>query len=118
MPFSFTPAGFLESIADGAEAVTLILTRGEEQERVAIANALQQPLSRSLATRSNVQIEGDEVVWNVSEAELNPSSNGRDIRFGDIVEVSETERYRVVMARRVTLKTRWELICRTHVGAV
>lgn len=115
---AFAPSGFLESICDGTEAVTLIIERNDDKERVAIAHAKRHPMTRALAARSGVQIEGDQIVWNISNAELNPSSNGRDIREGDVIEVSATERFKVNQASHVTMRSRWELVCRAVIGIV
>ncbi len=119
MTFSFSPGNFLESIADGTEAVTAILkSRGGEDVRVSIGHALRQPMTRSIANRSGVQVQGDELVWNVSDAELNPSSEGRKFREGDVIEVSATERYKVNTAVLTTMRTRWELTARKIVGQI
>lgn len=115
---AFVPSGFLESICDGTESVTLIIERHENKERVSIAHAKRHPMTRALAARSGVQIEGDQIVWNISNAELNPASNGRDIREGDVIEVSATERFRVNQAMHVTMRTRWELVCRAVIGVI
>ncbi len=114
----FNPGNFLEMIADGTEAVTLIIERNDDRERVAIGHALRQPMTRSIASRAGVQVEGDQIVWNVSHAELNPASNGRDIREGDVIEVSATERYKVNVAMHATMRTRWELVCRAVIGVI
>lgn len=114
----FSPGNFLETIADGTEAVTLIIERNEDKERVSIGHALRQPMTRALAARSGVQVEGDQIVWNISNAELNPASNGRDIREGDVIEVSATERFKVNQATLATMRTRWELVCRAVIGVI
>lgn len=108
---TFSPANFLEAVADGTEAVTLGLVRSASTANVSIAHALRGPLTRRLAAlQSTLQLEGDETVFQISAAELNPNGEGRTIRQGDTITDASNAVFIVQSAALTTMRTRWEII--------
>jgi hypothetical protein len=96
---------------DGLTSGTVTLKRyGASDVTVSVTAALPQPLDNRMQTFNGVVLTGDEVIINIKQKELNPSSNGRAIMPNDEITVGGIT-YNVVSARLATVKTRWECAC-------
>jgi hypothetical protein len=96
---------------DNTEAVTVSLVR-DSTTTVSISAALQQDVSRRTESYLGVHVTGDETIWHVPNALLNPASNGREILIDDLITDAGGLVWAVVAVTRAAWKTRWECLCR------
>jgi len=79
---------------------------------VNVYNAWQKPISGKLKEYGHLNVQGDETLLHIPDHELNPASNGRQIRSRDII-VFGGQTF-VVQAAGTTLKsvlTDWVCVC-------
>ncbi len=82
---------------------------------VNVSNAWLKPLDVALSIYGNLNLQGDETRINVSQQELNPADDGREIRARDRIEINGT-RYIVLSATLKSVRTRWECIARKEIN--
>ncbi len=78
---------------------------------VQVFNAWLKPMSVKLAAYGALNLQGDETLLKVSDSELNPAGNGREIRARDRIVVGTTT-YVVLAATLKTVRTVWECVVR------
>lgn len=98
-------------IPDRLPARVVLLPDSSSPVSVNVYNAWFKPLDVSLSNYGNVNLQGDETLIKVPDHELNPASNGREIRPRDQIEIAGMT-YRVRSARLVSVRTVWECVAR------
>ncbi len=86
-------------------ACSVTLTPDGTPESVTISNAWWKPVDIKLMHEFNLQSTATRIM--VPDHELNPASNGREIRAEDRITVAGVA-YNVAHARLKTVRTAWE----------
>ena len=82
---------------------------------VNVFNAWLKPMDVRLSAYGNLNLQGDETIIKIPDSELNPTSNGREIRSRDQITIGGTN-YRVVSARLMSLRTVWHCVARREIA--
>jgi len=93
---------------DGAESVSVTMSRSDGSQTIVVPSALRRCLSRDVSQHSGLSIAGDGVVWNLPQA---PFGDERDLRPGDSI-ASGPETWSILSVRLEALGTRWRCVCR------
>lgn len=102
---------------NNTEAVTLNLYRNGATDTVSVASALRGSVGwRDNQTLQVLQETADQT-WNIPEALLNPSSNGRTIRRGDSITDAQSVVWAVVAVNVREHGGVWHCICKRTGGA-
>ena len=96
-------------------AVVTLLPDSASPTTVNIFNAWLKPMDVRLSAYGNLNLQGDETIIKIPDSELNPTSNGREIRSRDQITIGGTH-YRVVSARLMSLRTVWQCVARKEIA--
>jgi len=96
-------------------AVLTLLPDSASPDTVKVFNAWLKPMDVDLSTYGNLNLQGDETMIKIPDSELNPASNGREIRSRDQIAIGRTN-YRVVSARLMSLRTVWQCVVRKEIA--
>lgn len=101
----------LMAIIPNRYPATVMLTPDFAPVTVNIDNAWVKPMHVKLQSYGGVNLQGDETLIKIPDAELNSAANGREIRPRDTIQIG-ADVYRVLTARLTTVRTVWECLCR------
>ncbi len=96
-------------------AVLTLLPDSASPITVNVFNAWLKPLDVNLSAYGHLNLQGDETIIKIPDSELNPTSNGREIRARDQITIGGTN-YRVVSARLMSLRTVWHCVARKEIA--
>ena len=96
-------------------AVLTLLPDSASPITVKVSNAWLNPLDLHLSAYGNLNLQSDETVVKIPDSELNPTTNGREIRSRDQITIGGTN-YRVVSARLMSLRTVWQCVVRKEIA--
>mgnify|MGYP003137455363 CR=1 FL=1 len=95
-------------IADDVESVDIVIRDGQGATTATlsgVASCLRRALGRRDSTESSIQLDGNEVVWNIPDNNL----SGNALSVGDRI-TSGSEDFSIVACHKETLGTRWRCI--------
>jgi hypothetical protein len=98
-------------VPDRLAASITLLPDSPSPINVNVFNVWLKPMTVSLSTYGELNLQGDETIVKVPDHELNPAFEGREIRARDQILIGTTT-YRVLSARLKTVRTLWECTCR------
>ncbi len=96
-------------------AVLTLLPDSPSPIVVSVFNAWLKPVDVNLSQYGNLNLQGNETRINIPQNELNPASNGREIRARDQIVIDGTT-YTVLAASLKSVRTRWECVARKALG--
>ena len=103
------------SLADNVQTVTLTTKRAVGGTHIEVAGALKRSLNQAYETFSGLNLQGDEVVWNLPSDQL----GGAEVEPGDTITEdaisaidSQSVIWTVLAVANLTLTTRWRAVCR------
>ncbi len=96
-------------------AVLTLLPDSATPVTVNVFNAWLKPMDVHLSAYGNLNLQGDETMIKIPDSELNPTSNGREIRSRDQITIGGTN-YRVVSARLMSVRTVWQCVARKEIA--
>ena len=102
-------------VPDRLAAVLTLLPDSASPITLNVSNAWLKPLDVQLSAYGNLNLQGDETIVKIPDSELNPASNGREIRSRDQITIGGAN-YRVVSARLMSLRTVWQCVVRKEIA--
>ena len=102
-------------VPEKRSAVLTLLPDSASPQSINVSNAWLKPMNVSLRPYGSLQLQGDETRINIPQHELNPASNGRELRARDII-VMDGIKYRVLIATLKSIRTRWECVVRKEIS--
>ena len=103
------------SLADNAKTVTLTTKRAVGDTQIEVVGALKRSLTRPHETFAGLILQGDEVIWNLPNDQL----DGAEIEPGDTITDdalsaidSQSVIWTVLSVSNLSLGTRWRALCR------
>lgn len=95
---------------DNTEAGSVVLKRATETT-VSIAVMLREKLAAADSTVEGAGTDSKTVTFVVPNKLLNPSSNGRVIKMGDVIVGADSLRYPVLNVDLVAAGAEWSCVC-------
>jgi hypothetical protein len=96
-------------------AVLTLVPDSASPMTVSVFNAWLKPMDVQISPYGNLNLQGDETIIKIPDSELNPASNGREIRSRDQIAIGGTN-YRVISARLMSLRTVWQCVVRKEIA--
>jgi hypothetical protein len=100
----FDPSDDFPSVTDGLEAVTV---RRPGSSAAAVVDALRQAVHTREAERSEGRYTAGDVAWNLPASQL-----AEPPRPGDVIVDAAGQRWTVLEASQLTLRSRWRCVAR------
>ncbi len=101
----------LVNVVDDTVEVTVRLFRNGETDVITVPNSQREPIGRGMTNYAGYMLMGDESIFHVAHSQLNPNTEGREIRVQDEI-VHGNVTYIVQSVSLRTLGTRWACVCR------
>jgi hypothetical protein len=114
MLIHFLARSLLGLVPEKMAATVSLLPDGPSPTTVRVFNAWLKPLSVRLSNYGNLNLQGDETSIHVPDHELNPASEGREIRARDRIVIGNST-YIVLSAQLKSVRTVWECTCRKEI---
>lgn len=98
---------------DNVETVSIRFKgRSGNAELNSVAGVLRTGVGRKFSSFANVQIQSDDVVFNIPDANITP----KQMNIDDMIVDSGGVKYVVLAVDNPTFRTRWRCACRKLVG--
>lgn len=103
--------GLMGIIPEKLTVSVVLLPDSTSPTTVSCHGSWTKPMDVRLQTYGGINLQGDETRIKIPDHELNPTSNGREIRPGDLICISQVK-YVVLSARLTSVRTVWDCLCR------
>jgi hypothetical protein len=105
---------------DNVEIVDIILKRaGGKIELKNIGGVLRSGVGRKFASFANIQVQTDDVVFNIPDVNIKGTGNPpNELNQDDEIVDSRRVRYTILAIDRPTFRTRWRCACRKVNGVL